>query len=273
MGSEKKARMDIPDRDLKKGDTIPCAYPEDVAAEMKAMAKTMRKTAKDLEPAMESSLKTCSIYTTFLQRVYGFGPIACAYMIALIDIRHEHEGRQLRPSGLRRFCGYAVMPDTGKMERPTRGQKLGYSTQLRTAIWNAFQSMRKNAAKACKDAPHGKTNKYLDIWYNAKFGATHAGMKPGAADSKGRNKATDIFLLDLYTVWRSLEGLDSWPSYYEHHIGEGHRGWHLLGSKGPQRFTVDAAMALVGDIGMRPLNAPRAWKMGKDDEVDMRTDN
>ena len=267
MGTAKKARVDMPQRGLKKGDKIPCAYPDDIADEMIAMAKAMKGSASDLESPIRASLKKCPIYTTFLQHVYGFGVVSSAYLVAMIDIHHEDEtGRQLRPSGLRRFCGYAVM--NGKLERPTKGQKLGYSTELRTRIWQAFQAMRKNAAKCTNDAPYGVTTKYLDIWYNAKQGATTAGMQPGAADSKGRNKATDVFLLDLYTVWRSIEGLESWPSYYEQHVGEGHRGWHLLGSNGPQRFTVDAALLLAGDLSPRPLNESRSWKLAIEEAID-----
>lgn len=300
MGSDKVARMDIPDRGLKKGDKIPCAYPKDVASVMLETAKLARKTAKAWEIPIANQLKHIEIYNTFLKHVYGFGNIVSAYLIAMIDIKHVGEhGREFRPSALRKYCGYAVMQD-GRLDHPVPGQKLGYNKELRTQIYNAFQAMRKNSCKEtlceahkeakaligedekeafkaechkCKDClkterPFGITNKYLEIWYNAKHRALLQGMGKGAADSKGRNKATDVFLLDLYTVWRSIERLESYPSYYEHHIGEGHRGWHLLGNQGPQVFTVDAALDLVGDYKAVPLTFERKWGIQIDEVED-----
>ena len=247
------------------GEVIACPLPKDVAEEFQRVADDARKCAQQLEPAIMKQLKMCDVFNAYLSKVYGCASgVVPAYLVAMIDIRKTDEaGRELKPSGLRRYCGLGVNPETGKSDRPTPGHKLQYNKELKCRLWQMFQAMRKNAAKATKTAPLGITNKYLDIWYNAKHGALHAGMKPGAADAKGRRKAADVFILDLYTMWRALEGLEVWPSYYEHRIGPGHRGWHLLeGDKlRPKRLTPEAAALLVGDLSTRPLAVKREWSI------------
>ena len=201
-----------------KGKKIPHGLPDDVAALFITTSEQAKDSASDLVPAVMAQLKTQPIFVEFLSKVFGAATgVIPGYLVAEIDIRACE-----KPSALRRYCGYAVVD--GKLERPIRGECLHYSTEMRARLWQLFQGMRKNAAKVSKGFEFGKTNKYLDIWYNAKERAILQGMKPGAADSKGRNKATDIFLLDLYTVWRSIEGLPVWPSYYESKVGFAHLG-------------------------------------------------
>lgn len=302
----------------KTGEKIPCLLPKDTQAEVLLVSQHIAKTAEAVEPNIKKALVQIPIYHEFFKHVCGFGSgVVSGYMVSEINIGFVNKvGRGLRPSGLRRYCGFALHerreerktdPHYQKvrplLERLVAGQRRSYNPELRTRIWQGFQSMRKNAAKCtmcaahreeykalsadaskadfhasrvgCPECmktqyPYGKTNKYLDIWYNAKRGSVVGGMQTGA-DSKGRNKAIDAFLLDLYTIWRTLEGLEVWSSYYEHKIGEGHRGWHLIEKNmrsvaqgrpdAPCLLTLEEAKTLTGDITLRPLAIPRSWIM------------
>ncbi|MFA4974150.1 MAG: hypothetical protein WC683_16190 [bacterium] len=277
-----------------KGKVIPCMLPEDVKADQKLMAEGVKSRADKMQPVIEAQLELMEVYRVFLRDVFGCGSVVAGYLLSEIDIRREG----LKPSGVRRYCGYAVID--GKAERPRKDNQrwipaeqarnrephplkelderetdsgtevlvkmpLCYNAMLKSRLWQMMTAMRRNASKCTNNAPYGVTNKYLEVWYNAKRAAqTMQGMKPGKADSKGMRKAVDLFLLDLYTVWRSIEGLDVWPSYYDSRRGFEHGGIPLH-EQGPRRFSTEAALQMVGDFKTTPLPEKRKWTMASDE--------
>jgi hypothetical protein len=144
--------------------------------------------------------------------------------------------------------------------------KKGLSTEDR----KAFLAM---CAK-CEDcmqtsAPRGYTSKYLDVWKGYKHrmshserfrpesnellgtdGEWHKGAR-ASIHSAGWHKAADVFLEDLYIVGRTLAGLPVWPSYYAAKLGYEHLGKICVNE--PKLLSLDEALALVGDVGARPL--------------------
>lgn len=83
--------------------------------------------------------------------------------------------------------------------------------------------------------------------------------EPSAVERKGAkavihatgwHKAADVFLADLYTVWRALEGLPVWPTYVEWITGYAHGGKPAMNA--PTMMSVDEALAKVGDVGAQP---------------------
>jgi hypothetical protein len=66
----------------------------------------------------------------------------------------------------------------------------------------------------------------------------------------GRRKATDVFLEDLYTIGRTLEGLPVWPSWYAAKLGYKHGGKVCVNA--PTELTLEQAKELVGDVGAIP---------------------
>jgi hypothetical protein len=240
------------------GDPIKCNLPTDVQAQFKLLANEVaRKEAKRLESAMTRQLKMIPVWQLYLQHVFGVGPVVAAYLVSEIDIfdRPDETGqiRAKKPSALRKFCGMAVVD--GRLERRAKGIKSSYSSDLRTCLFNAFSSMWKNGRGK------GRSSKYLDIWVNAKHrklsmaseGRISNGVRDvsanGYAHSYGWHKAADVLLEDLYTVWRAIEGLDVWPSYYAAKLGYEHGG--KISVNAPKRLTVDEALAIVGDVSGR----------------------
>lgn len=273
-----------------KGTIIPCRLPADQQRDQLSLAEQNAAQAKAYEGPIEKQLETFEVWRSFLVHVFGCGPVTGGYLLANIDIRREG----LKPSGVRRYCGYAVID--GKADRachregwlpaqvckdrkpfaiqkPREADKIrgvngheewlvslpmAYNAMIKMRLWQMMSAMQRNAAKCTNDAPYGVTNKYLDRWYEAKRAAlTVQGMKAGKAQSKGMRKAIDLFLLDLYTVWRAIEGLPIWPSYYEAQRGYMHGG--SPAEQGPRTFTTTAALQFVGDFRTRPLQHERKW--------------
>lgn len=247
------------------GDTIPCLLPVVDREALIATAKARQKTAAGLEVLMTRQLREIPIYRNFLVNVFGVGPIVAAYLVAEIDI---HKAPKI--SNLRRYCGMAVI--NGRLERRAAGIKSSYNATLRTRLFQMFSAIWKNAAKKSEARPFGTTSKYLDRWREVKHrelhservnmatnkwkdanGVERAGAK-GHSHAKGWHKAADLFLEDLYMVWRACEGLPCWASYYEDKLGFAHGG--KIADKAPKMLTIDAAVALVGDVGGRPASAP-----------------
>ena len=260
------------------GEVIPCRLPDDVAVVMIETARVLKKSAKDLEPAMIANLKQMPIYDLFLRHVFGLGPVVCAYLVASVDINISN-----KPSQLRRYCGLAV--HNGRLERPERGGgSIKYNGNVRTRLYQAFSAMRRNASQRVKDGEIKRgavTSKYLTVWSDYKHRMQQserydaaantivevdpvraAGKEPirkgarGMIDSTGWHKAADVLIEDLYVVWRAIEGLPVWPSYYAAKLGYEHGGKvRVLSTDAPRMLSVDEALALVGDVGARIVPA------------------
>lgn len=257
------------------GEPIPSRVPEDVKVEMLAVVETMKKRAEQLESKMSKQLKQVPVYQHFLSRVFGLGPVVCAYLVAEIDVHRAEKVSQLR-----RYCGLAVID--GRLERPRAGVKLGYNGELRTRLYQAFSSMWKNAAKKSAACPNGATSKYLDVWRNYKHRMQHSerfdmkrnrltnfdseGERAGAKaliHAAGWHKAADVLVEDIYTVWRTLEGLPVWPSYHAAKLGYAHGGRIVRNE--PRLLTLEEALDVVGDPGAKPAMV-EAVMVGDDEE-------
>jgi len=263
----------------KKGSTILCALPDDLRADLLATAKRVRTLNASLDSQIETQLKQLPIYQHFFSKVYGCGAVTAAYYAAMIRIEIS-----VKSSQLRRYCGYAT-DATGRIERRTGGPKRTggtgtYNDDLRTMGFLLFMAMRKNAAKfttcdahaaskpkksdpegyaawrketlSCNDcqstaAPYGYTTKYLTRAADAKRGALSVGMPPYKADKKGFHKAIDLFLEDMYLVWRSFEGLPVWPEYHAMKLGFVHGGKVCINE--PRLITLEKAIETVGYLG------------------------
>lgn len=261
---------------MRKGDVIPCRIPGDVAEAGLRLADFYQDRAKLLESMMSKNLRSIPVYTEFLDKVFGCGPVVAAYLITNIDFE-----RAVKPSNLRRFCGMAVID--GKLERRTKGAKNAYNSELRMRLYQMFGAMWKNAAKVSVDAPAGKTCKYLTIWTDYKHRMAHSARvvegkivngagktvsAKGFAHSTGWHKACDVFLEDLYIVGRTLAGLEVWPTYQTAKLGYGHGAKVSDGS--PRLYTLEEALGIVGNVGGVPRSVP-IEDMGEEDMGDVES--
>jgi hypothetical protein len=243
------------DPDTKEVRVIECTLPETIRADVRQTAKALMKEAARLEVDMLRELRRVPIYQHFLKGMFGCGPVTSAYIISMVDIRKAE-----KVSALIRYCGNACDPATGKREirhsaPKSQGGEGSFNDELKMRIWQAMVAMRKNCAKKTEAAPYGQTTKYLTRWTEAVHFRSTTGREKGA-DHAGRRKATDLFLWDLYVVWRTLEGLSVWPDKYSAMRGYKHGGTPV--ENAPRIYTLDEALEEVGFTGARPLSNPVA---------------
>lgn len=244
------------------GEIMKCDLPDDVRVQMHDVAKALCRQASKLETAMLRQLRKIPIYKRYLSEVFGVGPIIAAYLVSELDpsYRERLNLGATKPSGWRMFCGLAVV--NGRLVRRSRGEKNAYSTEMRTRIFQLFQAMWKNRA-------HDPGNKYLAVWdgyrhrieqservidrgvdakgeWTGKLvnGQGKTVSARGFAHSGGWHKAADVFIEDLYTVWRALEGLPVWPSYYAAKLGYEHGGKICVNA--PKLLSFEEALEVVG---------------------------
>lgn len=225
---------------------IKCTVPDTIRADISVAIENLDFETKRLEAQMSRELVKFPIYNLFLSKVFGFGPITCANLIARVKIH-----MCTKPSQLWRYCGNAVDPSTGRLEKRQKGagSKAGgskgtYNDKLRTALYLAMCCMPK-ARGATK-----KTSKYLRRWDEAVFARKTMGREVGAYGA-GRAKALDLVLEDLYIVWRTLEGLPVWPDLYSVRRGFYHGGRPCINEG--RVLTIDEALHVVGDFEAHPM--------------------
>lgn len=256
----------VTDRKFKSGDVVKCTLPDDVRADLKVTAKALKTAASALASSMTKELRKLPIWREFLSKMYGMGPVIGAYLVAEIDITIA-----VKISQLRMFCGTAVI--NGRLVRPAAGEKNRYNAQMRTRLFQLMTGMWKNAAehvdKETGEITRGATTtKYLEVWRNALHRKQHSELYDREANTWGDRKsaklvmlrgsmwkAVDVLLEDLYVVWRALEGLPVWPSYYTAKLTAGYEhGGTIAKEIGPRMLTVEEALDLVGDVGGRPAD-------------------
>lgn len=242
------------------GAVIPCDLPDDVKSQMSAVVDSLKREASGLEVAMMKQLRQIPIYQRWLSTQFGArGAVVSSYLVSSIDIH-----KAVKLSNLHRYCGLAVI--NGRLERRNSAPKaIGgegtFNDEIRMRLYQMFDSMWKNAR-------HQPDNKYLKIWqgyrnriqhservferdvdkkgeWTGKIinGAGQTVSARGFAHSYGWHKAADVFIEDLYIVWRSIEGLPVWPSYYAAKLGYEHGG--RIAVNEPRLLTVEQAIAIT----------------------------
>ena len=224
------------------GEVIPCRLDTASRTDLDGVADALIRRASGLESLMLRELRKIPIWEHFVSKTFGLvsgGPIA-AYLVASIDIH-----KAVKPSNLIRYCGYAVIG--GHIERPTKGDKLHYNATMRMRLHQWADVLVKNGgpageksryAKIYHDSHDGdltselydkKTNTWTSPEYDAKAKAwtgNSVARKGGkhAVSGKAKRKAITRMLEDLYIVWRAIEGLPAWPTYYEQTMKHAHGG-------------------------------------------------
>ena len=252
----------VSDRTTKAGVPIPHNKPESVVDDVTVAAKSLDAAADRLVRAMGRQLEGVPIYEELFAKIDGVGPKLSAYLIAMVDI-----SKCPKVSRLIRYCGNAPDPKTGRAERRHAGPKSldptsdgTFNQPLKIALVQGMRlGMWMGSVRPGK--PGGKMNKYLRRWVDAKHAAqtfpnARLGrvMRPGEADDKGRKKATDLLLWDIYVMWRTLEGLPVMADKFSNERGVFHGGVPVW--EGARVLTLDEARAIVGDVTSHPFDWP-----------------
>lgn len=182
---------------------------------------------------LERVLQEYKIYTEFLEKVKGVGPAMAGVIISEIDI---HKARHA--SSIWKYAGLDVAPDgRGRSKKAEHlidfayVDKDGKEATRKSITFNPFLKTKLVGVLASSFLRCGKDNKYAQVYYNTKNRLeNHAVYGVSTETSKlhrhnmAMRKMVKMFLVDLYTNWRTIEGLPVSLPYSEAKLGLIHGG-------------------------------------------------
>ena len=207
-----KMRISTRNRDHRKtDDSAPAAPPiildEHDQAFMASQAEGLLALEKQTLKEVRHHLKGIPI-ASWLNDQKGVGPTMAGVLVAEIDIT-----RCNTPSALWAYCGLACDTTTGKAVRRQKGVKSNWNPFLKTKVIHVLGG----SFLKC----NSPWRKFYDDYKHRK---TEAGW--GASDGHRHNAAmrymVKMFLLELWTTWRQLEGLPVTEPYSEAVLGRVH---------------------------------------------------
>lgn len=180
----------------------------DDAAFIKKMSGGLEDLEKEALREVKRLLKTERIWTDYLANVKGVGPTMAGVIISEIDIT-----RCNTVSALWRFAGMGVDPKTSQAEKRTKGEKSHYNGFLKTKMVGVLA-----------DVFIKVKSPWADVYYNYKnrLQSKNWGKSDGHRHRAALRYMMKMFLLDLWKVWRTMEGLPTPDTYNEVYLGKGH---------------------------------------------------
>ena len=208
---------------------------------------------KDIEKLIVRQLKNHALYTQYLSKIQGVGPLIAAGLIAYIDdiekFKHVSSLWQYSGYGMNRYCGKCKKPtfievdyETGKtakklhplekcpicktkttaiLQRRTTGYQSNWNDRLKVLAWKASTSFMKQKAA---------NSKYRKLYEQIK--KAERKEHPKKVVSKGKTmfndghinnrtlrKISKIFLAHLWQTWRRQQGLEATEPYAKQLLG------------------------------------------------------
>jgi len=171
----------------------------------------LRKMELIISDRIKEAIKDEPIYKHFLSKIKGIGPILSGAVIAYFD-PHKAD----HPSSFWRYAGLHVVD--GRAPRRTRGAKIDWNPKVKTLCWKIGMSFIKF-----------KTPFYSDLYYDYReaenvklnfplsnptqcklYNECPAKRNPPCKmhiHLRALRKTVKRFLVDLWLMWRKLEGL------------------------------------------------------------------
>jgi len=168
------------------------------------LMKEVEMQEKRLEELCQKAVQESDVYTVFLKKVKGVGPIMAAYLLDYFDIRKaDHVSSFWQFAGLAPGC------------RRKRGEKVNYNPALKTIILGRLFTQLQMAK--------GYYHK-LYRHFRAELEAEHPEWAKdrktiGKYHARARLKTMKVFLQHLWVVWRKLEGLNITKPYSADRLG------------------------------------------------------
>jgi hypothetical protein len=225
------------------------SLPAEVAGEtfFKALSMDVRALLKMVKEEIKRELENEPLWTDYLSRINGVGPLMAGYLIAWLcrprimkvwKVKRQNptlppyakileETKQYivaelppvmdvasNPSKLHAYCG--LKPGS----RPVRGQALAYNPKLKTLCWKILRQILMTSAK--------KPSKYAQLYENAKTEYAKRCKKPEKGSLKlkihftAKNITMRIFMTNLWITYRRLKDLPI-TTPYPAKLGEKHK--------------------------------------------------
>ncbi len=164
-----------------------------------------------IEKNLEVELEKVPIWMHFLRNIKGMGPVTGGAIVACIGIIT----RFATISSLRKYSGW--FPVDGKAARLTSGENCRFSTRLKQILYHFVDCIIKAKDPVYypmyvrfKEEIYNKHPEYRDR--KATKGKRIEGI-PKHVDLMARRKTIQMFLSDIFCIWRDLEGLPQTTPY------------------------------------------------------------
>lgn len=234
--------------------------PEDVAM-FQGIADEARKMEAQVEKDLNKVLKRFPVYTEFLAKVNGVGPIAAGWIVGEYDIHKAttvsklwqftglNSGMVQGKKRVENEDGTFSLVSTGEMVRGdklTPGHVAPFNKRLRTAMVGVLADGFIKSGLRWREIP---PEEFVEdtVYCKMKDGKPMAAVistpqvreymaekervlhkegwkeeSPGHRDRHAKRKMIKGFLRELYNAWRALEGLHVRETYQEEYLGHKH---------------------------------------------------
>lgn len=188
--------------------------------------KMLIEGEKNMIKALTKDLKEVPIYTEWLSKQKGCGPLMSGVIISYLD---PHKARHC--SSFWKYCGLDVvkvekdgeMVGEGRAMRHAKYNQVEYTAKdgevkLKNSLgYNSFVKSKLIGVLAGSFIKVGKGGKYNELYYNIKERyANRPDLKDaskGRIDAMAKRYMIKIFLQDLWIEWRELESLEVTEPY------------------------------------------------------------
>jgi len=143
-----------------------------------------------IQDAMKKELKEEPLWTEWLIKVKGVGPVIASSVIGEIGDIHRFD----KTSNLWSYAGLSVV--NGKAKKRTRGEKANWNQNLRLALWKFGESIIKQ-----------KNARYRDFYDTRKAyeQENHPDLSKGHIHNRTLRYVEKKFLSDLKYKWLEIE--------------------------------------------------------------------
>ncbi len=165
-------------------------------------------------------LKDYKIFTGFLNDVKGIGPAMAGVIISEIDIT-----KAKYPSSLWAYAGLDVARDgVGRSKRKEHlidveyEDKDGEMKMKKSITFNPFLKTKLLGVLGpsfLKQGPEGYADVYYDYKHRLECSPKHQDKSKGHRHNMAIRYMVKMFLIDLHSVWRMIEGLPAAEPYSE----------------------------------------------------------
>ncbi len=173
------------------------------------------------------ALEDYPIYTEFLQNVKGIGPAMAGVLISEFDIHKskyassmwKYAGLDVKPDGrgASRKAGHLIDVEYKAADGTIKTKKsLGYNAWLKTKLIGVLAT----SFLRTRDCPYRVV--YDNYKHRLQNHPKWAEASKGHIHAASMRYMVKIFLIDLYTNWRKIEGLSVHPPYHEAKLGLKH---------------------------------------------------
>jgi len=208
---------------------------------------------KDVEKLIVKQLKNHAMYTQYLSKIQGIGPMLSAGLISYIDdiekFDHVSSLWQYCGYGMNRYCNNCKKPtsveveyETGKiakklhphetcevcgietvtiLQKRMPGYQSNWNDKLKTLAWKASTSFVKQQASKSKyrklydkiKKDERKKNPVKKVINKRTF------FNDGHIHNRAMRKVSKIFLAHVWQTWRRQQGLDATEPYAKQLLG------------------------------------------------------